>query len=307
MLNGVANKGAIAMTGFFMLSGFTNMYQADQHTDKSFFIKRIVAIVPLYYFCSILYIVIRGEESLVQNFLLIPMEALGLQSLFPNTFGISHNGGTWFVSVILIAYALFPLLREKIQRICDRQATIFCIIILMVLTIYFPFMAHAFQLGTLYSNPFIRVMEFSIGMMLAYLHEQSNATYKRKPFCASLVFLIVAAQFCGITYIYHYEVNDYLLYNIVVIPSFALLLLILSNIEVNYNPIVSYLSSLSYSFFMAQLFIWSIMKHFEEYIDLSNNIMRIMVSFIVCFLIAFILHEGIEKPAKRVVMKGIEK
>lgn len=38
-----------------------------------------------------------------------------------------------------------------------------------------------------------------------------------------------------------------------------------------------------------------------------HNIMRIMVSFIVCFLIAFILHEGIEKPAKRVVMKGIEK
>ena len=96
--------GAIFMTGFFLLSGYSLFYThgsddfACLHTVRSFYVKRGIGILPLYYATALLYILFLGTESPVENALLAPAELLGIQSAFSSLFPTSHNSGTWFIS-----------------------------------------------------------------------------------------------------------------------------------------------------------------------------------------------------------------
>jgi len=123
------------------------------------------------------------------------------------------------------------------------------------------------------------------------------------------LFVVIAntiALVCGILLIYSFGVGDYLLYNIIAIPCSAIFLFTLAKVELKPLNIVIYVSNLSYSFFLAQLFIWNIMRAITEYVKLSDNIIRILSSFIICLILAIVLYEGIEKPIKVAIKKGIK-
>ena len=103
------SMGAVVMTGFFMLSGFSMYYGysvkdlGDWNNIKGFYKKRAVGILPSYYVIAIVYILFCGSESALQNLILIPTETLGLQSVFSTLFSVTHNGGTWFISCIMFS------------------------------------------------------------------------------------------------------------------------------------------------------------------------------------------------------------
>ena len=112
-LTGFVSMGAVFMTAFFMLSGYVlfltykdkSLVQAP--ALKNFYLKRIFGIFPLYLVVAALYVVTLGQESVFQNLVLLPIEVLGLQSVFSTLFPVSHNDGTWFISCLLLAYFLF--------------------------------------------------------------------------------------------------------------------------------------------------------------------------------------------------------
>ena len=126
ILNHFARMGAIAMTGFFMLSGYALTYSYPQVINdikkvKSFLIKRIISLFPLYYVVSALFIVIYNKESVESLLLLLPIELLGLQSCFSSLFPVSHNGGTWFISCMMLCYFVFPFLQWIIDNMPFRS------------------------------------------------------------------------------------------------------------------------------------------------------------------------------------------
>lgn len=126
IFNHFARMGAIAMTGFFMLSGYALSYSypqviSDINRVKSFMIKRIISLFPLYYIVSVLFIVIYNKESVESLLLLFPIELLGLQSCFSSLFLVSHNGGTWFISCMMLCYLIFPFLQWIIDNISLRS------------------------------------------------------------------------------------------------------------------------------------------------------------------------------------------
>lgn len=88
------------MTGFFCVSGYT-CFQTYKNKDltklkniRSYIINRLIGILPLYYVVSIVYVCVLGTENLLENFLLFPIEFLGIQSTFTSLFDRTHNGGT---------------------------------------------------------------------------------------------------------------------------------------------------------------------------------------------------------------------
>lgn len=88
-MNGFIDMGAIAMTGFFLLSGYTlnltNRKVNDVSDIKKFYLKRLISIIPLYYVYALiniaLNIIIDGTEAFVEELILFPIEALGIQSV----------------------------------------------------------------------------------------------------------------------------------------------------------------------------------------------------------------------------------
>ena len=107
ILHPMIDMGAVFMTAFFMLSGFTlfvNYAGKDiikKDSLKTFYLKRIVGIIPMYYVASLLYIIYAMvaqpdaiKTTLDVNLLLAPIEILGIQSNFSSLFSLPWRNAT---------------------------------------------------------------------------------------------------------------------------------------------------------------------------------------------------------------------
>ena len=154
ILTSFINMGAIFMTAFFVLSGYV-IYYTYQKKDlgklvniKLFYKKRYITILPIYYLVGTLYIIFfwGGTESLQENVILMPIEILGLQSVFTSIFSVSHNGGTWFVSCILLCYLIYPFAQEIIKQI-SLKSKIKMLLLSVLVLLWSPFIVWKFQTG----------------------------------------------------------------------------------------------------------------------------------------------------------------
>jgi len=116
MLKPFIKMGAIFMTAFFILSGYCSFSGYRTHDLGNikeilfFYKKRAIAILPLYYVVAVLYIIFLGKESMGENFILAPIEVLCIQTVFNGSFQLSHNGGTWFLSCLVLCYLFYPFM-----------------------------------------------------------------------------------------------------------------------------------------------------------------------------------------------------
>ena len=149
-LTGFVSMGAVFMTAFFMLSGFV-LFLTYRERDllkndalKNFYLKRTFGIFPLYLVVAVLYVVTLGQESVFQNLVLLPIEVLGLQSVFSTLFPVSHNGGTWFISCLLFAYLAFPLMQEIVKQMTTRTKWM-ALAICSAILFWSPLVVHTFK------------------------------------------------------------------------------------------------------------------------------------------------------------------
>lgn len=171
--------GAVFMTGFFMLSGFvlyhsySDMELSSTQDIITFYVKRICSIVPIYYFVAILFILIFKTGNLQSEIVLLPIELLGIQTWFTSLFTWSHNGGTWFLSVLFLCYFIFPLILNIIKNISRKKREIILIILFLLLA-YCPLIKMIFDCSSLYTNPLYRLLEFICGMLLYSLWKEGR-------------------------------------------------------------------------------------------------------------------------------------
>lgn len=308
------SMGAIFMTGFFVLSGFSLYYVhgGDDYTDiniiKRFLLKRLIGILPLYYVVSILYILFLGKETLIQNIALFPIELLGIQTMFSSLFEISHNGGTWFISCILVCYLVFPFI-----AICVRQMKIKGKLLLGLLStfilLYSPFVQHMFHTQSIYSNPLFRILEFTIGCILAseafHVHKCKAGKIISSKYLL-LIEVLILVICVSIVYELGIAPGNYMLYSWICLPAFSLIILGLANLECerpNNPKLLLYLSAISYAFFLTQFFVWPIIKK----MNISSNWLKTIVSVVLCTVIATVMHEMIEKPCKSILTRKLLK
>lgn len=302
-------NGAVLMTSFFMLSGFALSISQKEASDGNlvkFYKKRIIAILPIYYICAfgsdlvgILYSIINGDvkDKIQHVIFLAPIEALGLQSIFDTLFPYNHNGGTWFISCLLICYAFFPfiiLLLKKIQI----QHRIILGIILFGIVVYASFIVKWLNISGIYTNPFIRLFEFIIGVILGLNWNEQRGMFKaglKRIIWFILGFVVLVA---GITVAsIYFKFENFMLYSWIVIPCTAWMISTSVQIETkSSNRVLKYLSELSYSFFLAQLFSNNFSKLLLKEFNVTNSVLKIGVGWISCIVIALVLHHFIELP-----------
>ena len=313
LLTGFVSMGAVFMTAFFMLSGYVlfltykdkSLVQAP--ALKKFYLKRIFGIFPLYLVVAVLFVVTLGQESVSQNLVLLPVELLGLQSVFSTLFPVSHNDGTWFISCLLLAYLAFPLMQEAVKQMTTRTKWIALAICAAVL-LWSPLVVHTFKTDSIYSNPFFRGLEFFIGVLLCSLPIRAGIAKILATWMALIVevFLLVA----GISIVVRLNVfvGNYMLYDWIVLPLFACMILTLAGLKsprLQGAAILRYASAASYAFFLAQVFNTQIENWLFPLCGIQNNALQIAVSVALCVVIAVALHELIEKPCAKMLKKKL--
>ena len=307
-LNGFVSMGAIFMTAFFMLSGFvlyltySKQNLIDIRLLKSFYLKRIIGIIPLYYASALIYVLCFGKETLSQKILLVPIDMLGLQSTFSSLFEVSHHDGTWFISCLLLAYLAFPFMQEVIKQL-GTKAKIAAIFVCASALLWAPLIVHSFSTDSIYASPFYRGLEFFIGALLCSLPQKAKFLYSLKAFAVEFVTLVLIVSVAV-----HYEISvgNYMLYNWVALPAFALMILTLSGLKspsLQNSAVLRYASAASYAFFMAQTFNTNIESYLYRTWNIDNNYIKIAISVAVCTSIAIAMHELFEKKVTR-FLKG---
>lgn len=312
-LTGFVSMGAVFMTAFFMLSGYVLFltYKDKSLVQggalKNFYLKRIFGIFPLYLVVAVLYIVTLGQESAFQNLVLLPIELLGLQSVFSTLFPVSHNGGTWFISCLLFAYLAFPLMQEVVKQMTTRAKWVALAICTAVL-FWSPLVVHTFSTDSIYSNPFFRGLEFFIGVLLCSLPIRAGIAKILATWKALLVEVLLLVAGVSIAVRLNIFVGNYMLYDWIVIPLFAFMILTLAGLKsprLHNSAVLRYASAASYAFFLAQTFNTEIENWLFATCNIQNNVLQIAVSVALCAIIAVALHELIEKPCAKMLKKKL--
>ena len=323
-LQNFARMGAVVMTAFFMISGFSLFISnASQNVIelpnlKNFFRKRIIGIVPMYYVTYILFVVFYFcasriidtlNYSLGNELSLVPVELLGIQSNFYSLGDYSHNGMTWFVSCLLMCYLVYPLMQEVAKQISSK-AKIIIIVLISVILLYSPMIQVIYNTESNYSNPFFRILEFFIGVLLASMKPQyDEIPFVKKYVCnwvtvfiadILMVAVITAAVSLG------FSVRNYMLYSAFCLPFFIVMLIGFSGVSSNAlskSKVIRYCSDISYVFFLAQLFSETVCNILIVQFNIRNNLIVILLGWLVCAAVAVLMHEVFEKPVKKILNK----
>lgn len=310
-LTSFVSEGAVYMTLFFMMSGYVlGLKYKEIPMEKTpllkFYKKRLISILPLYVVCAVLYPPIFGEETWLQNLLILPIELLCLQSTFSLLMPVSHNGGTWFVSCIIFCYLLFPLATLLLKSISKRYVWIVVSIMYLVLVIS-PWIVFVFHGEQIYSNSFFRFLEFSIGVVLAVnaesIQNKNRWLNNKISILTSYVMVIVVVMMLLKMQIPHVT---YMSYSAVLIPFFAWQLLAHSTkSRLTDNKMLKYCADISYAFFLMQLFVFKLTKNISQYFQLTNIYILFLISFLLCFCLASLGHRYVERPLANRTRKNI--
>lgn len=302
----VENSNLLAMTGFFMLSGYSLVISNGKKdygifdNVKQFYIKRFIAIWPLYFVAGYLGVgmfIIMGRQTIIDNIILLPVELLCVQSFYDTLFSYSHNAGSWFISCLVACYFLFPWLNMLLSNIKTHKL-LYLLLFLVLLLTYFPYVSECFQTSSIYANPFFRLLEFTTGMIIGLINtnEKTSNTLIIRSFrspaalCFSIIVLIIGVSYCGIKGLYIHW-----------LPIVFLSIILFSAGGISFpnylhNKCIMYLSSISYAFFLGQKFVWFptqfVLRHTSYKI---GNIPFIIILLLGCLLSAILLHELVEK------------
>lgn len=301
--NGMSQMGAVFMTGFFILSGYVLFLNwsgknlNDFNDIKSFWKRRIISIIPMYFIASLFYIILNlilKNDSIVDTALLFPVEFFGIQSVFSSLFSISHNGGTWFISCILICYLIYPFIQEIVKKL-GKKVKLVVLFIVVFLLFYAPFVVHHFELNTIYSNPFFRFLEFFIGILLVSIKNDYQDTKIIRVLSNIWIALIAAIAMVVLVCLgvyYKIGVGNYMLYSIICLPCFCIIILGLSALNIENRIlciVIRKLSLLTYAFFLAQLFSNTVSKLIIDKFSIDNNFLLILIGWSSCIIIALLL------------------
>ena len=294
--------GGAGVSGFVILSGFGLTYSmlAKSLTEvkfASFFWKRFIRIVPLYYVALLTYLLIVD--------LLQPQNLLAHVFLIHTFFkDFCHNPGSlWFIGLIVQCYLVFPLayklFRQKKGRILSGIAAVFLYTSGIILT----------NNGFYVSDSFLSfVIEFVLGMNMAWqAHEGKIEQYS----VLTVVLLTIVELACFFTLIKTSLLNElpyYLHFSITTLSRICFFIVILNIfllLEKRWQhfkslmPLLSTMSLASYAVYLFHRPILTIIVRGSAWHWIVSNRFPNSVNFICLFLtsipLTFLISYWIQK------------
>ena len=322
IFNNFIGYGHIFMVAFFMLSGFS-LYYVDNERGKftedslypglwNFIIKRFINLYPSYIvlfiihsFISIFYYKNFNSLEFLVGF---PMEVSLLQSVLIGSFDYLHNSGTWFISCIFICYIFYPYVAKIVSR-NKLKSNLILFAIFYCISSYAFLPAYKLKFASIYANPLLRFMEFSIGILVAKLFI-TNRENKIKQYNFYFVLLSYIVLVLSITIVVHFKQTvPCELFNCVAIPCFGSILYFSARLEMYYDfryfrNTIRILSENTYAFFISQFFAWIPAKYLmasSTFFETYSSIKKLVISIIWSLIVTVFFHYVIERPSKKIL------
>ena len=297
---------SFSMTCFFMLSGFSLQYSNSDRDNidlLSFYVKRLIAILPTYYLIHFLFLMIKGRNVFTDWLLLSPVELFGIQSHFRTLFGILHNGGTWFVSCLLFCYLVFPIVHSLLIK-ADLTTKVTVLIICYSAIVYSNFVCQHYDLARNYDNPFFRALEFTCGVTVAGLVASIPTHWRnarKNVLCLLLVIIGLLPMAALIIRGVSFDEVKSLWMPIPVIAMILYLSTIVPQSErLEKSKILRTLSGMTYQFFLIQLVLWDVSTWVLNLLGTNSNNVKKTVSFSICVILSYVIYRFFDMPIRNI-------
>ena len=308
-------KGYLSVDLFFMLSGIvlamnyskSVTLQATFRTYRTFILKRLARIYPLYISATVFLLMIAAARYYFKGVPFTPEQSL--PSIIANVFliqtwgfGESIVGPAWSISVEFCAYILFPILVAL--AITSRAIVASAFAAILISLLYFA-MPHAspfpgldlWEGDTVF--PLLRcIAGFSFGLIAFRLSQ--NLALQRM--FASNYFFVFAILACGL--FVAFNENDLAIY-------FSLFMLIISchsaskiaNMTFG-NPVAHYLGQISYSIYLGHVVLWSYLTKLsafsDHYLGRAGALGKYLLPVLILVIIGTALHFVVERGGKKI-------
>lgn len=287
-----------AVAIFFILSGLTlyKVYFDSFRTSgtKTFFIKRILRIVPLLWLATTLTFLLSEKsytaKKIAVNMLVLP----GI--LKPEVF---EANGAWSIGNELGFYVLFPVILLLTQR--NANYLILLLVVSLIPFLYFTYnvLDPSSTLGAQWSkyvSPFNQFAFFLIGMGLGVLKNPHSALVKYAPFLALMVMIAL--------FIYPVQGEPIQLAtgnNRIVLSVLTTLLCYLIYIaDFSFLPVsvqwgLSTLGEISYSVYLIHPLVFLLVKRVMGSTAVSQPYLAIGVTITASLIVSYFLYQHFEK------------
>jgi len=307
----IASQGYIGVSFFFILSGFVISYAYstkilnNEISAGKYILLRYVRILPLHILCTLpyLYIVfanLNPETTILRQIVKSVINLGLLQSFVPikNCY-FNLNAASWSLSNEIFFYVCFLFLVQIAGRLRLRFTLILLGFIALTasISLFNDFSANTNH-WLFYINPFFRLIEFLIGMIL-YDYYQKGAFDKLSSWSSfSYIFVLICMYFAD-------RVHESFRYSLYFLPCVSLLLITHLNRSKNMiNGLLSHkllvlLGNASFAFYLIHGLIIGITAKYIK----SGTFIPILISFFLTTVISIILYKLVELPIEK-FLKG---
>ncbi len=296
------STGYMAVSYFFVLSGFVLYISRQQTSWLSFLVRRIVRIAPAYLIALLIFVIVYiiykppVPSALPKQ---IVITALMIQSFFPD-YVLKLNSPGWSVSVEFFFYIVFPLM----LLFCNKKGlfvmlTIIAFLISQSIHLYYFRNIDPLTGSGIFFNPLMHLSQFMTGICGGMLFEGSGKVYARNKILpvllsALLIFMLLYKP-------------DSLSYQAGLIsPLFMLLIL---SIAVNGSkwlsyPFMVFLGEISYGIYIYQLPIFKATGYYFDRNFHWSGQGIFWVSFVVLIIVSTLSYYFVEQPLLKLVKKN---
>lgn len=304
-------EGYLGVSFFFILSGFVlalnykSKLTSNKITAKEFLVARIARIYPLHVVTLLLSIPLLNEMFMTDTFRTICKFFINLflmQSFVPiMDVYFSFNVPSWSISDEFFFYLLFPLILGLFFRFKKSQSI--SLLILLIIPVSVAFFPDNLEHRFFYINPFYRIADFVIGILLYNVYERRFLEKRFISKISATAFeLIAVAIFVGFFYFHGRIPMGYRYSSYYWIPM-ALIIFVFSYQSGFLSKILSnrYLvlfGEISYSFYLLHFLI---IRYTNKYLPTDNEFVIISVAFCTAMVASYFSYRHIEQPANRFI------
>ena len=323
---------------FFVLSGFILAYNypvlANGSETRHFWLARFARVWPLHAVTGLLWVAVvfnfdrqtyfsgyDGLARLLTNIFL-------LQAWIPlKDWALSFNGVSWSLSVEFFFYALFPFLIARWKNhwhwLLLTQMAVIGAILLVANRLSLPAednYSGVGLLGIVYFNPIVRLLEFSVGILVAFVVRSLAAgviafrssqwfALEFTVLSAVVVSMLAAADFSGISRTlgeaaaYYFTREGLWLFFALLIGVFALSRGPITRLLSTRMPV--FLGEISFSLYLCHALVIHYLEPYVEQIQ-PYRLIGYVAFWIALLMLSTALFLGVEQPARRLILNWPE-